>query len=154
MNYPKIESKEYLARVEALRRQMAKDGVDIVVGFSNLLEIAIVRYYCGFAPVNESAAIVIPAEGEVVVCSGQASFDFCEVENKLPGSRIAILPEIGEVSGFEYDTEGQLDFEELFKQIKAEHPGAKKVAFIGRLIFPSIIMSKLRKVFSDAEIVD
>ena len=154
MNYPKIEAKEYLERVNALRGKMAEAGVDLVVGFSNLLEIAIVRYYCGFAPVNESAAIVIPAEGEVIVCSGQASYDYCLVKNELPQSRIAILPEIGEVSGFEYDTEGQLDFAELFAQVKAEHPGIRKIGFIGRLIFPSIIMSKLRQVFEGVEIVD
>lgn len=154
MNYPKIEAKEYGQRVEVMRNLMAHEGVDLLVGFSNLLEIGIVRYYCGFAPVNESAAIIIPAEGEVVVCSGQASYDYCQVQNQLPNSRIAILPEIGEVSGFEYDTEGQLDFAELFTQIKAEHPNVKKIGFIGRLIFPSIIMNKLKTVFSNAEIVD
>lgn len=153
-NFPTIEGKEYSERVNALRSEMAKRGVDIVVGFSNLLEIAIVRYYCGFAPVNESSAIIIPSSGKVTVCSGQASYDYCLIQNKLPESRIAILPEIGEVSGFEYNTEGQLDFAELFKQIKAENPNAKKIGFIGRLIFPSIIMDKLRRVFSDAEIVD
>ena len=154
INVPEISKEEYLARVNALRAKMAEANVDLVVGFSNLLEIAIVRYYCGFAPTNESSAIVIPAEGEVIVCSGQASFDDCEIRNQLPESRIAILPEIGEVSGFVYDTEGQLDFEDLFRQVKAEHPGIKKIGFIGRLIFPAIIMDKLRKVFPDAEIVD
>lgn len=154
MNYPKIEGNEYLKRVKDLRVKMAEEGVDLVVGFSNLLEIAIVRYYCGFAPVNESSAIVIPAEGEVTVCSGQASYDYCLVQNALPESRIAILPEIGEVSGFEYDTEGQLDFAELFQQIKAEHPGIRRIGFIGRLIFPAIIMNKLKDVFADAQIVD
>lgn len=150
----KIEPKEYAQRVAYLRSKMAEAGVDLVVGFSNLLEISIVRYYCGFAPVNESSAIIIPADGEVTVCTGQASYDYCLVKNELPDSRIAILPEIGEVSGFEYDTEGQLDFEELFAQVKAEHSGIKKVGFIGRLIFPSIIMGKLQKVFNDAQIVD
>ena len=150
----KIQAQEYQARVDALRAKMAENGVDVVVGFSNLLEIAIVRYYCGFAPTNESSAIVIPAEGEVIVCSGQASYDDCQLKNELPNSRIAILPEIGEVSGFVYDTEGQLDFEDLFRQVKAEHPGIKKVGFIGRLIFPAIIMDKLRKVFPDCEVVD
>ncbi|MBQ4259542.1 MAG: aminopeptidase P family protein [Lachnospiraceae bacterium] len=154
MSCQRIEAKEYLQRVKALRAKMAEANVDLVVGFSNLLEIAIVRYYCGFAPVNESSAIVIPAEGEVIVCSGQASYDYCLVQNALPDSRIAILPEIGEVSGFEYDTEGQLEFEELFKEVKAAHPNVKRIGFIGRLIFPSIIMGKLKKVFSDAEIVD
>ena len=154
MEYRKIEGSEYLQRVNGLRSRMAERGVDLVVGFSNLLEIGIVRYYCGFAPVNESSAIVIPAEGEVVVCSGQAFYDYCQVHNALPESRIAILPEIGEVSGFEYDTEGQLDFEELFQQIRAAHPGICRIGFIGRLIFPAIIMGKLRKVFPDAEIID
>ena len=154
MNYPKIEAKEYLERVNALRKKMNDADVDLVVGFSNLLEIAIVRYYCGFAPVNESSAIVIPAEGEVIVCSGQASYDYCLVQNRLPQSRIAILPEIGEVSGFEYDTEGQLDFEELFAQVRESHPNIRKIGFIGRLIFPSIIMAKLKKVFYDVDIVD
>lgn len=150
----KVPSHEYAARIEALRVKMKEQDVDLVVGFSNLLEIAIVRYYCGFAPVNESSAIIIPKEGEIVVCSGQASYDYCLVKNQLEDSRIAILPEIGEVSGFEYDTEGQLDFEELFAQVKAEHPGVKKIGFIGRLIFPAIIMDKLRKVFAGAQIVD
>ena len=154
MDYPMIEGKEYLKRVNALREKMSENGVDLVIGFSNLLEIAIVRYYCGFAPVNESSAIIIARTGETVVCSGQASYDYCLVQNKLPESRIAILPEIGEVSGFEYDTEGQLDFEELFRQVKSEHPNVKRIGFIGRLIFPSIIMDKLRKVFGNAEIVD
>ena len=150
----KIAPEEYLSRVNKLREKMAEMDVDVVVGFSNLLEIAIVRYYCGFAPTNESSAIVIPKEGEVIVCTGQASYDDCQLKNDLPNSRIAILPEIGEVRGFVYDTEGQLDFEDLFKEVKAADPSIKKVGFIGRLIFPSIIMDKLRKVFADAEIVD
>ena len=154
MNYTTIPAKEYQQRVDALRCVMANQNVDLVVGFSNLLEIAIVRYYCGFAPVNESSAIIIPATGDVTVCTGQASYDYCLVMNKLENSKIAILPEIGEVSGFEYNTEGQLDFEELFKRIKAQNPYVKKIGFIGRLIFPAIIMNKLKKVFSDAEIVD
>ena len=153
MNYPTIAPKEYQDRVDALRKVMAQKGVDLVVGFSNLLEIGIVRYYCGFAPVNESSAIVIPASGDVTVCSGQASYDYCLIQNKLEKSNIAILPEIGEVSGFEYDTEGQLDFVELFKQVKAANPAIKKIGYIGALIIPSVIMEKLKRVFPEAQIV-
>ena len=148
-----IAPSEYQQRVEALRGMMAEKGVDLVVGFSNLLEIAIVRYYCGFAPVNESSAIVIPAEGDVIVCSGQASYDYCLVQNKLPGSRIAVLPEVGEVSGFIYDMEGQLDFEELFKELKGQLPPVKKVGCIGGVIFPAVIMEKIQRVFDGAEII-
>lgn len=154
MNFTKIEPREYQERVDALRKVMAAKNIDMVVGFSNLLEIGIVRYYCGFAPVNESSAIIIPADGEVTVCSGQASYDYCLLENKLEKSNIAILPEIGEVSGFEYNTEGQLDFEELFRRIKAQNPNIKRIGYIGRLIFPAIIKEKLKRVFDGAELVD
>lgn len=154
MNYPTIKANEYQKRVDDLRKVMAEKNIDLVIGFSNLLEIAIVRYYCGFAPVNESSAIIIPMEGDVTVCTGQASYDYCLIQNKLEKSKITILPEIGEVSGFEYDTEGQLDFAELFTQIKNEKPAIKKIGFIGRLIFPSIIMNKLKTVFANAEIID
>lgn len=154
MNYTTIKPSEYQERVDALRKIMWEKGVDLVVGFSNLLEIGIVRYYCGFAPVNESAAIVIPASGDVTVCSGQASYDYCLVQNKLEKSKIAILPEVGEVSGFEYDTEGQLDFEELFRRIKAENPTVKKIGCIGGVIFPAVIMEKIKRVFWDAQIVE
>lgn len=153
MNYTKIDKSEYAKRVTALRAIMAKDGVDMVMGYSNLVELGIVRYYCGFAPVNENAAIIIPIDGEVTVCAGQAGFDYAEVQNQLEGSIIKIFPEVGEVSGFEYDTEGQLDFAEYFRQIKAKKQ-IKKIAIIGRLIFPSIIYNKLKAVFDDAEIID
>ena len=153
MNYTKIDKNEYAKRVAVLREKMAKDGVDMVMGYSNLVELGIVRYYCGFAPVNENAAIIIPIEGDVTLCAGQAGFDYAEVQNQLEGSIIKIFPEVGEVSGFEYDTEGQLDFAEYFRQIKAQK-NIKKIAIIGRLIFPSIIYNKLTSVFSDAEIVD
>ena len=114
INYPTIEAKEFTQRVETIRVKMQEQNIDILVAFSNLLEIGIVRYYCGFAPVNENAAIIIPLEGAVTVCAGQAGFDYAEVQNQLEGSVIKIFPEVGEVSGFEYDTEGQLDFAEYF----------------------------------------
>ena len=38
MNFTKIEGAEYQKRVDFLRGKMAENGVDIVVGFSNLLE--------------------------------------------------------------------------------------------------------------------
>lgn len=153
MNYSQINKSEYTKRVTALRNQMAKDGVDLVMGYSNLVELAIVRYYCGFAPVNENAAIIIPIDGPVTVCAGQAGLDYCEVQNKLEGSIIKVFPEVGEVSGFEYDMEGQLDFKEYFEQIKASRK-VKKIGLIGKLIFPAVIYNKLKAVFADAEIVD
>ena len=116
-DFPVIPAAEYSERVEKFRKVMAKDGVDLAVAFSNLLDPSTVRYFTGFSPVNESAAVVIPASGKVILCSGQASYDYALGENKLKESKIAVLPEVGEVSGFEYDFSGQLDFAELFSRI-------------------------------------
>ena len=153
MKFPVIPKEEYAARVAKLRAKMAEKGVDLVVGFSNLLDPSAVRYLCDFSAVNESAAIVVPAEGKVTVCSGQASMDFAEVTNRLEGSELKAFPEIGEVSGFEYNFEGQMDFKDLFLSVKAAH-SVKKIGILGQLIFPAVIYNKLREVFPQAEIVN
>lgn len=152
--FPTIPAKEYAQRIKTFRDRMNADKIDLAVAFSNLLDPSTVRYFTGFAAVNESAAIIIPCDGKVTVCSGQASSDFVVGENKLEGSKIAILPEIGEVSGFEYDFSGQLDFSELFAKVAKEHRGVKRIGVIGRLIFPAIIYNKLRVAFPNAELVD
>lgn len=152
-NLPVIPKAEFTRRVAATRAAMAKENIDLIVGFSNLLDPSTVRYFTDFAAVNESAAIIIPAEGEVTLCSGQAGYDYAQFKNKLEGSIIKIFPEIGEVSGFEYDTEGQLDFEGYFKELKAKYT-VKKIGLIGKLTFPAVIYNKLAKVFAGAEIVD
>lgn len=151
--FPVIPREEFAQRVAATRAAMAKENVDLLMGFSNLLDPSCVRYYTDFAAVNESAAIIIPAEGEVTLCSGQAGYDYAQVMNKLDGSIIRIFPEIGEVSGFEYDTEGQLDFEEYFLELKSKY-NVKKIALVGKLTFPAVIYNKLTKVFADAQIID
>lgn len=151
--FPVIPKEEFASRVAVLRDTMAKERVDLLMGFSNLLDPTCVRYYTDFAAVNESAAIIVPAEGEITLCSGQASYDYALVMNKLDGAAIKIFPEIGEVSGFEYDTEGQLDFEEYFLELKEKYT-VNKIALVGKLTFPAVIYNKLTKVFSDAEIID
>ena len=153
MNYPIIPKEEFVARIAKLRTKMAEKKIDLVVGFSNLLDPSAVRYLCDFAAVNESAAIVVPAEGKVTVCSGQASMDFAAVTNRLENSERMAFPEIGEVSGFEYNFEGQMDFKDFFLSIKATHT-VKKIGILGQLIFPAIIYNKLREVFLQAEIVN
>ena len=151
--YPVIPDGEFTKRIEALRGRMAKNGIDLVMAFSNLLDPSAVRYLCDFAAVNESAALILPLEGEVTVCSGQASYDYALVKNRLADSVIKVFPEIGEVSGFEYDFGGQLDFAAYFEELKAKYT-VRRIGIIGRLTFPAIIWNKLEKVFDGAELVD
>lgn len=152
-NFPVIPASEYAARVENFRAKMKEREVDLAVGFSNLLDPSAVRYFTDFAAVNESAAIVIPASGKVTLCSGQASSDYAVIKNKLENSEIRYFPEIGEVSGFEYDFGGQLDFAEYFAEL-AGQVKARRIGVLGRLIFPAIIWNKLAAAFPGAELID
>ena len=153
MQQVRIPDAEFGKRIAALRAKMAEAGVDLAMAFSNLLDPSAVRYFCDFAAVNESAALIVPLEGEVTVCSGQASYDYALIKNRLEGSVIKVFPEIGEVSGFEYDFAGQLDFAAYFRELKAKYK-VRKIGIMGRLTFPAIIYNKLASVFEGAEIVD
>ena len=79
----RIENSEFTARIAGLRKLMARENVDLVMAFSNLLDPSAVRYYTDFASVNESAALIVPIDGQVTVCSGQASSDYCVIKNRL-----------------------------------------------------------------------
>lgn len=151
--FPVIEKKEFQLRANAMLRKMESENIDLFMAFSNLLDPSTVRYFTDFSAVNESSAIIFTKDGDVTLCSGQASYDYALIKNKLECAKIKVFPEVGEVSGFEYDFEGQLDFLDYFRSIAANLK-VKRVGIAGKLTFPAIIYNKLKTVFEDAEFVD
>lgn len=147
-NFPKIPDEEFKLRMQKFKEKMPNEGIDLVVAFSNLLDPSAVRYFSDVSPINESAALVIPLEGDPILCSGQACHEWSRYKSKIED--IIIMPEVGEVSGVEYDIEGQLDFEDLFKEVKSKY-NINKIGIIGDLIFPYEIYKKLEKVFPGIE---
>ncbi|MFH0934011.1 MAG: aminopeptidase P family N-terminal domain-containing protein, partial [Pseudomonadota bacterium] len=145
--FPIIPDREFAERVSTFKKQMARQHIDLVVIFSNLLDPSAVRYFSDVYAVNESAAMVIPLQGDPVFCSGQAGHEWSAFKSKVRDIRI--MPEVGEVSGVEYDLE-VLDFQDLFKELKSKF-AVKKIGIIGDLIFPYEIYRKLDGVFPDAE---
>ena len=150
MNFPKISATEFLQRIETFKGKMAEENIDIVVIYSNILDPSAVRYFSDFSGINESAAMIIPLEGAPILCSGQACHEWSRY--KSPVKDIRIMPEVGEVSGVEYDLEGQQDFSDLFREM-AEKYKIKKIGIIGDLIFPHAIYGKLQNQFPDANII-
>jgi len=142
--YPKIPDEEFIQRMQRFKEKMSVENIDLVVIFSNLLDPSAVRYFSDVSPINESAAMVIPLEGEPILCSGQACHEWSKHKSKIKDIRI--MPEVGEVSGVEYDIEGQLDFEDLFVEMRDKYD-IKKIGIIGDLIFPYEIYKKLERVF-------
>jgi Xaa-Pro aminopeptidase len=147
---PRIPDLEFVQRMSAFKEKMVGASIDLVVVFSNLLDPSAVRYFADVSPINESAVLVIPLEGDSILCSGQACHEWSRHKSRIKDIRI--LPEVGEVSGVEYDITGQLDFEDLFKEMKDRYR-VRKIGIIGDLIFPHEIYRKLERVFSPAETV-
>lgn len=148
MDFPKIPNSEFENRIKKFKEKMSENAIDLVVIYSNLLDPSSVRYFSDVSPINESAAIVFPLEGEPILCSGQACHEWSRFKSKI--REIRILPEVGEVSGVEYNIEDQIDFGDLFKEIKNKHK-IKSIGIVGDLIFPYEIYKKLERVFPEAK---
>jgi len=146
--FPVIPDEEFKMRMQVLKEKMSINHIDLIVIFSNLLDPSAVRYFSDVSPINESAAIVIPLGGEPILCSGQACHEWSRHKSKIKDIRI--MPEVGEVSGVEYEIEGQLCFEDFFKEMKNKY-NIKRIGIIGDLIFPYEIYKKLESVFPSAE---
>jgi Xaa-Pro aminopeptidase len=148
-NFPRIPDAEFIERVHAVQKRMGDEKIDMVVAHSmNYIEPSVVRYLCDFFPVNENGAIVLLAKGEPIVISGQASHAWSKFTSRF--KNIKVMPEVGEVSGVEYDID-LTDFASLFQDIKREN-NIKRIGWIGEFTFPVIIYEKMKKVFPDAEI--
>jgi Xaa-Pro aminopeptidase len=149
--FPRIPDSEFATRMKVFKERMAKEKLDLVVVYSsNHIEPSSVRYLCDFHPVNENGALVIPLEGEPIVCSGQASHNWSRHTSRI--KNIRVFPEVGEVSGVEYDIDTS-DFQDLFREL-SEKRSVKKIGWIGEFTFPVIIYEKMRKVFPNAELVN
>ncbi len=148
-NFPTIPEREFADRIDAFKSKMSEKSIDLVVIYSNLLDPSAVRYFSDFSPINESSAMLIPLEAAPILCSGQACHEWSRHQSKI--ADIRVMPEVGEVSGVEYNIENQIDFKDLFKEIK-DSLSIKRIGIIGDLIFPFEIAKKLGAVFKDAKI--
>lgn len=149
--FPRIPDNEFTDRLRQLQSQMHRDGFDLLVLYSNALDPGHVRYLSDAFGINESAAMVVPASGEPIVCSGQASQAWTKHKSRFRDVRI--FPEVGEVAGTEYMVGNQFSFGDLFGELDSRHD-IRKIGTVGTLIFPQIIYAQLVKAFPRAEIVN
>ncbi|RPH88966.1 MAG: aminopeptidase P family protein [Calditrichaeota bacterium] len=148
--FPVVPDSEFSLRMAAFKKVMAENKLDLVVAYANYIDPSVVRYYSDFFAINENGGLVIPLEGDPILCSGQACHEWSKFKSKIKDIRI--MPEVGEVSGVEYEID-VLDFENLFTEIKSRYQ-IKKIGYIGELTFPHVIFAKIQKVFPDAEIIN
>jgi Xaa-Pro aminopeptidase len=147
----RIPDAEFHTRIEILKSKMQARQIDLLVLYSNALDPGHVRYFADVIGINEAAAMVIPRQGDPIVCSGQASQAWSQYKSRIKDVRI--LPEVGEVAGTEYAVGDQSNFSTLFQELRQKYD-IKKIGTAGTLIFPHIIYAHLQKVFPHAEMVD
>lgn len=149
--FPRIPDQEFKQRMEKFKAKMAEQKIDLAVVYSsNYIEPSAVRYLSDYYPVNENAALVIPLETEPILCSGQASHIWSRHTSRI--KNIRVMPEVGEVSGVEYDVDIS-DFESLFRELKGKL-SIKRIGWVGEFTFPYLIYEKARRVFPDAKILN
>ncbi len=148
---PRIPSREFSDRVSNLQQKMRAQQIDLVVAYSNALDPGHVRYFSDVIGINEAAAIVIPVQGEAIVCSGQASQAWAAHKSRLGDVRI--FPEVGEVAAPEYVVGEKHSFSALFRDL-AGTIAVRKIGVVGRLIFPQVIYGQLKECFPEAQFID
>jgi Xaa-Pro aminopeptidase len=146
--FPTIPAEEFARRMAAFREKMAQVGFDLVIAYSSYIDPATVRYFTDFSPINENGALLIPLQGEPILCSGQACHEWSKFKSKVKDIRI--MPEVGEVSGVEYEIKVS-DFTDLFQELRGKYR-IQKIGTVGQLTFPQVIFSKLQQAFPAAEI--
>ena len=150
-NFPVIPDSEFAERMTNVKKKMEANSLDLLVVYSNALDPGHVRYLSDVFGINESAAMVIPLEGEPTVCSGQACQAWSDHKSKVKDVRI--FPEVGETAGTEYLVGDQFGFAEFFKELDSKYK-INRIGTVGTLIFPQIIYAQLENVFPKAEIVN
>ena len=151
MRFQEIPESEFKRRIESLKQEMVKSGVECFIGYSSECESASVRYLTGFWPFFDFSAVVIPAEGEaVLVTGGPESYEFARSFSKVKNIRID--PSLVETSAPEWvvGVEG-----EGLDSIVMEACGrAPRVIALGNWnIFPKQLYDELMKLYPVPKII-
>lgn len=151
MRLKPLEQSEYKARIKKLQKELKKEGLDVLVGYSSECESATSRYLTGFWPFFDFSAVVVPQKGNaVLVTGGPESLEFARAFSKVPGIRVNPLlvetsaPEwVPKVSG------------ESFSKILPRACGSvpKSIGIANWNIFPYILFEDLMRAAPEAEFV-
>jgi Xaa-Pro aminopeptidase len=149
MRYEPIPQNEYMRRIRKVQEEIQKQGIDVLITYSNETESASSRYLTGFWPFFDFVGIVIPANGEAaLVTGGPESYEFALRFSAI--KNILINPLYVESSAPDWvpEVEGE-SFLTLLPRICGSIP--KVVGLTDWNIFPHLLFEDLRKGAPEAE---
>ena len=142
-----IPLEEFKSRIDKTQAAMQKDNVDLLLAFSTESEPAYVRYYSDYWPSFETAAVLIPAQGEPALIAGPESLTFASARTKI--KRVIQMMDFRESSQPEYPGSTLPSWKDIIAEFKP-----KKLGIAGWHMFPHSVMKDLRSAAGDCEIVN
>jgi Xaa-Pro aminopeptidase len=146
-----IPTPEFHERVARVQQELHARDLDALITFSNEAEPANVRYFCDYWPAFETAAVVIPAEGEALLLIGPESGTYATARSRLPGIRKLI--EFRESSDPEYPGAHLDTFESVFSEIAA-NGHLRNLAVAGLSIMSVPVYLGIKRAMGERPIIE
>jgi Xaa-Pro aminopeptidase len=145
-----IPRSEYLSRVAIMQGSVKKEGLDAILVHGHEADCANVRFFSDFWPTFESAAVLIPAEGEAFLLVGPESKEYAEARSMLKNIRTMI--EYRESADPEYPGLAVSTYPDVFGEALGGKP-LKRLGLVSYTITPLPVIEGLKAAFPNAEIV-
>jgi Xaa-Pro aminopeptidase len=140
-----IPDQEFKERIDRTQKIMRQNDLDLLLAFSTESEPAYVRYYSDYWPSFETAAVLIPAEGEPALLIGPESLTFASARTKI--DRVIQMMDFRESSQPDYPGSKLPVWQDIIAEFKP-----KKLGIAGWHMFPHSIMEDLRQAADTCEI--
>jgi Xaa-Pro aminopeptidase len=146
---PTVPSQEFAVRYRQVQRRVGELGLDVLLINSNEADFANVRYLSNYWPLFETAAVVVPAQGDGALLIGPESERFAQDRSVI--KNIYKLLEYRESAdpaypGVEVDT-----FDSVAKKLSMKQP--RRIGVAGYLVTTAPVLDGLKSAFPSAEII-
>jgi Xaa-Pro aminopeptidase len=146
---PAIDDAEFAERGKRLQALVAAEGLDLLLVNSSESDFANVRYLSDYWPVFESAGVVVPPAGPLILLIGPESETFAQDRSRLP--RIRLLTEYRESADPEYPDIEVSTYGSVFAE--AGVPSPRRIGIAGSFATNYVMLEGLRAAFPQAELV-
>ena len=131
-----LTSREFSRRMLAAQEAVRRNALDAILVFSTESEPAAVRYFADYWPSFETAAVLIPADGDPALLIGPESLTFAKSRSRI--SEIIQLMDFRESSQPDYPGSTLPKWRDVIARYRL-----KKIGLCGWYLFPYAMMTEL-----------
>jgi Xaa-Pro aminopeptidase len=145
-----IPDSEYQERLGRFQQNIRSAGLDAALVHGNEADCASVRYLSEYWPTFESAAVLVPAEGEPVLLIGPESEEYAKGRSKI--THIEKMVEYRESADPEYPGISVANYRDVITSALGGRP-LKKLGIVSYSITPLPVYMSLKEQLPDVELV-